>query len=1512
MFRKGAIFCLILSFFSSTVIGPAYAQGVQELPVPGAMVALSPAFEPVLLKGLKVDPQNPFAFDFIVDTGSDPVIANEEKQSQLKAEADTLIKYFMAAMTVPEKDLWVNLSPYEKDRMIAPDLGQTEMGRDMLAQDYVLKQLTASLIYPEKELGKTFWDKVYAKSRELYGTTEIPVNTFNKVWIVADRADVFERGNTAYVTGAHLKVMLAEDYTAIQKQIVKAGDPKAGTPYARSVSEDERGAAGAGPASLASQIVREVILPELEKEVNAGQNFAPLRQMFYAMILASWYKTALKDAVLTQVYGNQGKVSVGVNAMDEGEKDKIFERYLQAYKKGVFNYIKDTAAPDGTSIPRKYFSGGADFAMLGRPGFLHRSQTELPASGLITGKAFKVSGDAAMNSGSSSVPDQTEHPDFGRMFDANALLTFTREDAYIDLHHLGAAIWAGFQSNKAGVKGITIQDKFVLPKAMFYKLDPDGLALPLSQEEISRLPKETGVVHLRLDDKNEAFAFLSGGTIVLATSGFSIAPEQDAGDQQAVIDRQQPLYAKMVLLTDPRQAIRKMLREEFEKKGAVVTEFVGKEEDIVHHIRGIDLVVMDASDGGTEESKDMAIETAKFLSAQGTPVIMFTQQDPTEINGELWRRGITASVKVAVVAKQSGPVNIMWHARRMIEEKDKAMLSLVSRPQLDFMTDVQPRFDAFQKAIEEVERLYQKPYTDKEALALLYQEAWKNSGDQESLWNALVKIEGLQEGFDQYELSLFTPKFGNVVDKEDVPEILEAHMQRSMDQAYARMKVTFDERIKDATDGELEGFYGLFRWAQTEYLRALEDPEDAQIGVMAMSALNAAHDYFRDRALDLAMTSKPGSLKESISKRLAHFRSEGNHAMADNMIVLMAVLVHGNTGPIDLKQYATEDKLQELIEDFASAVRKMGNGPSALRGFLARGYPVVKNVTTLAPAFNLEALVVFSGVRHRDSAMTAIVGRDGLLALPVGARAILFTESEHDKEQHRDRVATVLRTDAAKGTITFAIPMKGWPKDIEEEYFVDEFGGERRLKLIKAIPLSSEDEATWEEGKALLKKIHAEFNRFNEFGRSVSGNFNGLGHLMGGLNSVLYQEYSDVMAMNAMDKDSDEEMLTLLKIIRRQVDKYSDQQARSKILSEAKDFLARYKNVHGDSRDGMKNTYFLSLFIQEVFENDEEYGHFVDHLKVVKGTLDAHSERIKDIISGFYQRDQPDTVRDPAMIGEWRKTRQNFIYKFAWERDNDSVILAVSPDYQDGARDGQIIYEIFPVPWKGQSEQDIMGLYKGHVTLTLKEGVVTGWQSLAISPRREKEMPWLVGFLESKLETLKGKILYHEATFREFVETFAPQEKEIALRVMQMYLTYLAGDLPEFNKASLPDSVDIFLERFTHTFHAKTFSDFRDVAFLMSPLKYQEMVDLSIRNIYTQMTGRLLVEFRDPAMAVTPGGIDLDRAKMQMNIEKEGEGVRMKLNQELVDRIRRQGFDGLEFNIRTIVPIIDLRQFLFA
>lgn len=50
-------------------------------------------------------------------------------------------------------------------------LVKTEVGRDLLAQDYLLKQITASLLYPEGDTGKSFWSKVYQKAFEEFGST---------------------------------------------------------------------------------------------------------------------------------------------------------------------------------------------------------------------------------------------------------------------------------------------------------------------------------------------------------------------------------------------------------------------------------------------------------------------------------------------------------------------------------------------------------------------------------------------------------------------------------------------------------------------------------------------------------------------------------------------------------------------------------------------------------------------------------------------------------------------------------------------------------------------------------------------------------------------------------------------------------------------------------------------------------------------------------------------------------------------------------------------------------------------------------------------------------------------------------------------------------------------------------------------------------------------------------------------------------------------------------------------
>ncbi len=370
---------IAMTFIFSMVVPPqaSYAQMVPQtvlnLPIPGTMVPMTSVFAPTLIKGITIHPDNPLMFDFIVDNGDENLTGEELKKISKK-----LIKYFLASLTVPEDDQWVNLSPYEQDRIIPEGFGDTEMGRDLLAMDYMLKQLTSSLMYPEDELGKKFWKRVYEKAYEKYGTTEIPVNTFNKVWIVPESAKVYEHENSAFIVESHLKVMLEEDYLALQENLDNArfGLDQVEQSDAEVIS------------GVSSEIVREILIPEIEKEVNQGETFANLRQIYNSMILAAWYKLNLKESLLGQVYMNQNKTA-GVDTEDKQVNQKIYDQYVQAFSMGVYNYIREDY-DEATSqiIPRKYFSGGF---------WLGKNILGIVAAGLMTLSVLPKNVEAAMD-----------------------------------------------------------------------------------------------------------------------------------------------------------------------------------------------------------------------------------------------------------------------------------------------------------------------------------------------------------------------------------------------------------------------------------------------------------------------------------------------------------------------------------------------------------------------------------------------------------------------------------------------------------------------------------------------------------------------------------------------------------------------------------------------------------------------------------------------------------------------------------------------------------------------------------------------------------------------------------------------------------------------------------------------------------------------------------------------------------------------------------------------------------
>ncbi len=344
--RFGRVLCLGLAaaiFWSGIFPAVAAAQAAGALPAPLGPVFLDKAYNPLLMKGIKAYAKEPFRFDLLLDKGESGLSGEA-----LQAEITRLSRFFIASLAVPDQDMWVNLSPYEKDRIIPDAFGTTEMGKVLLEQDYLLKQAAAALTYPETPLGARFWNEVYRRVNAAYGTSDVPVGMVNKVWIIPARAGVYTKGDSVFVTHSELEVLTDADYQALR--------------HGRTVGSEEES------ARIYTAVYREMVLPELRREVNSGKIFAPVRQVYNALILATWYKRHWAQGVLGESFVGRNKVR-GIDDVPLAWRDDVFDRYVRSTHEGVYSYIKEEADGSGGDVlPRKYFSGGVRMTEMMLPG----------------------------------------------------------------------------------------------------------------------------------------------------------------------------------------------------------------------------------------------------------------------------------------------------------------------------------------------------------------------------------------------------------------------------------------------------------------------------------------------------------------------------------------------------------------------------------------------------------------------------------------------------------------------------------------------------------------------------------------------------------------------------------------------------------------------------------------------------------------------------------------------------------------------------------------------------------------------------------------------------------------------------------------------------------------------------------------------------------------------------------------------------------------------------------------
>ena len=185
-----------------------------SIPWPGVGVPTSDMFDGPELVGLRAYSDNPLRLDFLLDLGGSRLA-----ESAIPVEALHHIRCFLAALAIPEEDWWVNLTIGQPDRVAPKSLGSTTLGRTLLLQDYLLKQVAASIQNPLTESGSSYWKQVYEAAYVYLGDSVDGFDSLSDAektahWFAAYGASAFDKWegllqtlDSQQVASAGLKVL---------------------------------------------------------------------------------------------------------------------------------------------------------------------------------------------------------------------------------------------------------------------------------------------------------------------------------------------------------------------------------------------------------------------------------------------------------------------------------------------------------------------------------------------------------------------------------------------------------------------------------------------------------------------------------------------------------------------------------------------------------------------------------------------------------------------------------------------------------------------------------------------------------------------------------------------------------------------------------------------------------------------------------------------------------------------------------------------------------------------------------------------------------------------------------------------------------------------------------------------------------------------------------------------------------------------------------------------------------
>jgi len=347
--------CPVLSFetdlgavlrIESRIVDDEYHSSIHYLPEIFGGRTLEEGFPP-LVGGIAFPLNNPMQMGFnLLTDETAPLLSSHEQQGLQKR----LGRYLNTFLVLTGDQINVTLNPTDEFCGLPPLLRHTELGRDMLAQDVVLKHYTATQLHPSTPQGKSFWQQAEAITDNTDG-----FQACFRVWIVPDDASVHEKSENDYghvtIEKLGLKVLCEADYNTLQKlQNQRIGNAHS------AIRQD-------GTEQLVD-LFRQLIVPEIQKEVSNGPRFGLLRQILSVLVIAKWVMGSPLGEALKQAgfMASNNPEKYDLCTVDEQVILSMKQVYLQLFGDGVWQHTTTRFDMESNSVQRRlYVVGGVEF-----------------------------------------------------------------------------------------------------------------------------------------------------------------------------------------------------------------------------------------------------------------------------------------------------------------------------------------------------------------------------------------------------------------------------------------------------------------------------------------------------------------------------------------------------------------------------------------------------------------------------------------------------------------------------------------------------------------------------------------------------------------------------------------------------------------------------------------------------------------------------------------------------------------------------------------------------------------------------------------------------------------------------------------------------------------------------------------------------------------------------------------------------------------------------------------------